>query len=372
MVNNDENKCPLCGRQINGIGEFCEDCREIAETSYPEELLAKSEQEEVIAEANIPEENLCQEAQPEEKSQAQPEPIHHTKKNNKKLLIFLFVGLILLVLIGGVGSYVFIQNRDAKETEIAYWEKCMDENTPLAYSKYLVQYPEGKFSSQAHANILELRENERREWDGLRKSRNIEALFTFLKDHPDTPYGREIRYSIDSLSWVATVKANTKEAYLAYIDNVKLGHYSGEHVDLAQQRYDYLSQLKTLEGEELSAIGKVLAGFFKALSSADSKDIQKYTASVLDRFYNSENQKNESITDSIKSSLKGSKIKSISYAPVIDSLEVIKDNKDIYFATILMEAETTFADRKKKKESHKYKLNIELNKDRLIQSVEKK
>lgn len=372
MADNDENKCPLCGRQINGMGEFCEDCREIADTSYPEELLARSEQEEVIEEANIPEENLCQEDQSEEESQPQPESIHPPKKKNKKLLIFLFVGLILLVLVGGVGSYVFLQNREAKETEIAYWEKCMDENTPLAYSKYLVQYPEGKFSSQAHTNILELREKERKEWDKLRKSRNIEALFTFLKDHPDTPYGREIRYSIDSLSWMATIKANTKEAYQAYIDNVKLGHYSGEHIDLAQQKYDYLSQLKTLEGEELGAVGKVLSDFFKALSSVDSKDIRKYTDTVLIRFYSSNNQKNESIADSIKSSLKGSKIKSISYVPVVDSLAVIKDNKETYFATIPIKTETTFTDRKKRKESHSYKLSIELNKDRLIQSIEKK
>lgn len=372
MADNDsDNRCPLCGRKMNDDECFCSDCREIAENAYPNELLACAEMEEIKKEAEASPENAEEKtAHTQENNSEFTNP--HPPKSSKKLIIFVLAGALLLVLIGGIGSYFFIQNKNAEETQEAYWNQCISENTPLAYSKYLVQYPEGKYSNEAQNKIMELRENERKGWEKLRKTSNVEALSAFLRDHPDTPYARDIRYAIDSLSWVATAKADTKEAYLAYIENSNLGHYAGEHIDLAQQKYDYLSQLKPMEGEDLEKAGKILTDFFKALSSTDSKDIQKATVPVLDRFFASANQESKQIADSIKSSLKKNKVKKISYEPDIKSMEAIHDNKGICFVTLPINAETDFTDRKKKNQNAKYALSIQLNKDGLIQSVEKK
>lgn len=373
MADNDSDyRCPLCGKEMNEEDNFCGDCREIADNSYPNELLANSALEEAIEEADIIINNDTQEEIIEPEKDYVDTTSTESPKSNKKLIIFVLIGALLLVLVGGVGSYVLIQSKNSEEAHELYWNQCISENTPLAYSKYLVQYPEGKYSEQAQNKILELRENERKEWDKLRKNSNVEALFAFLKDHPDTPYSKQIRHAIDSLSWIATTEANTKEAYLAYVDNSNLGRYSGEYMDLAQQRYDYISQLKTIEGEELEEIEKRLDDFFKALSSVDSKDIQKFTVPVLDKFYKADNQESNQVADSIKNSLKKDKIRKISYEPQINSMEVIQDNKGIYFITLPMNTETTFTDRKKKKEDDEYTLSIELNKDKFIQSVEMK
>lgn len=374
--NNNENKCPLCGKQRNEGEEFCENCREIADTSYPEELLTKSEDIEDETTNKIEEiegEDTSTFEEEEEKQQVDstliPEP--QKRKKGKKTIIFFFVGLFILIGVGALGSYFFTEIKNAEETEIGYWEECLAENTPLAYSKYLVQYPEGKYSEQAYSNIIILKEKEREEWNNLRKAKDVTALILFLKEHPNTPYDREIRYSIDSLAWEASLAKNTKEAYAVYIENAQLGHYPGEYINQAQQKFNYLDQLKTIEGEELKEVQKRLSDFFKALSSVNNRDILKLTDTVLVQFYKSSNQRNNIIADSIKASLKRDKIKSITYNLTGDSLKVIKDNQDTYFTSIPVQTTTVYTDRKKQKTNDKYSLRIQLNKDKQIQSVEK-
>lgn len=386
--NNDEKKCPLCGKHTKENEDFCENCREIANTAYPEELLTKLEEdgikiniktenktEEIKTEdTSIPKEVIKKENKEEEQeSQIDSTPVQQPlkRKNIKKTLIFFFLGLFILIGVGGIGSYFFVEIKNAEETEIGYWEKCLAENTPLAFSKYLVQYPEGKYSEQAYSNIIMLKEKERKEWEDLRKSKNVEALILFLKNNPNTPYDREIRHSIDSLTWETAIEKNTKEAYLAYIENAQLGHYLGEFINQAQQKFNYLDQLKTVEGEELKEIQKVYSNFFKALSSVNSKGIQNSTDTVLTKFYESSNQKNNTIADSIKASLKKNKIKSVTYTPITDSLVVTKDNQNIYYMSIPIQTTTIYSDRKKQKKNEKHSLNIQLNKEKQIQLVEK-
>lgn len=366
------NNCPLCGKEKQEDETFCSECQDIAKKAYPEELLSNIEEENNNA---LLVEDPVSHKPDEHTTSDEEEKIDNNRpvKSNKKTFIFLFIGLVLMVTIGGVGSYVFVQNKNAEETEIAYWNRCIEENTPLGYAKYLVQYPEGKYSSEAHGKILELRENERKEWQTLRNSKNIDKLFTFLTDHPETPYTREIKQVIDSLAWVQTLEQNTVNGYQAYIDNVKLNRYIGEYLNEAEQKYDYLSQLKVVEGEELKEVKSVLSDFFKSLSSLDSKKVQAVTVPFLSRFYEATDVPNTSLTDSLKANMKINKVRSIQYIPNLDSPEVIKDNKGIYIITgLVVKEEKTFNDRKKKKESSDSILNIELNDGLLIRSLEEK
>lgn len=371
MSDNDNNKCPLCGKDTQEDEIFCRDCQEIAHNSYSEELLAYEESSvNPIDEAEkerIADETAVNNEEPE------PEETNYESfsKRNKKSLIFLGIGIFILILVGAAGSYIRIQNKNTEETEIAYWNRCIEDNTPLGYSKYLVQYPEGKFSEEAYRKITKLRDNERKSWEKLRNSSDIDALFAYLTDHPDTPYIREIRKAIDSLGWKKTQKDNTADAYLAYLENVKLERFNGEYQALAQERYNYLSQLKTLEGKELNEVKKIVTGFFKALSVSNSKETQKLSMDTLTKFYTSNQFLSRNIIDSLKASHKKNKIRSALFTPVTDSIEAILDNKGICFITLPVKEEITYTDRKKKKEHLQSVLNIELNNKR-IQTVYKK
>lgn len=377
MSDTGKNKCPLCGKDTQKDETFCRDCQEIAHNSFSEELLDHKESpvilldDEASVEPLVEKEDREQDTISSDTSESTHIDTESFSKRNKKSLIFIGVGIFFLILVGAVGSYIRIENKNTQETEIAYWNKCIEENTPLGYSKYLVQYPEGKFSDEAYRKITELRDNERKSWEKLRNSMDVDALFSYLTDHPSTPYVREIRQAIDSLSWIKTQKDNTASAYLAYLENVKLERFNGDYQILAQERYDYLSQLKTLEGNELNEVKKIVTDFFKALSTNNSKEVQKLAADTLHKFYTSNSFFSKNIIDSLKTTHKNGNIKGSVFTPVTDSIEAILDNKGICFITLPIEEEITYTDRKKKKEHLQSVINIEI-KNQKIQTVYKK
>lgn len=374
MADNDnENRCPLCGKPVHEGETFCRDCQEIAQNAYPDELLTHQELEEILEEEGG--EELLEEEQEtvvEDNPVAAADIESSKTKNGKGLYIFFGVCLGLLIAVGIYSSLSFVEKKNREGTESNYWNQCIEENTPLAYSKYLVQYPpDGKYSDEAQSRIRELREGERKEWETLRNTNNVDALFTFLRDHPETPYAREITLVIDSLSWITTSNENTAASYLAYLENVKLGRYSGEYEIKAKERYDYLSQLKPVEGEDLKEVKAVLDNFFKSLSSLNDKSFAKTIPDTIDKFYSSNGKTPKAVIDSLKTDLKNRKIKSVAYTYTSDSLDVIQDNKGIYFISVPVVEEFTYRDRKKKKDAIKYKVKIELTDKKLIRSISK-
>jgi hypothetical protein len=373
MFDNDNNRCLLCSNETQDNEAFCRDCREIAQNSYHEDLLLddKPASLSVVGESVNDDESGCA---PEKETTGYAEAgSFQPGKNkqdtfymrNKKSLIFLLVCLVLFIVTGMAGGYIRKQNMNAEATELAYWNKCIEENSPPGYSKYLVRFPEGKFSREAHRKIVELRSDEQKSWERLRNTNDVDALFAFITDHPGTPYAREVCHAIDSLSWLAARKQNTADEYLAYIGNVKIGRLNGEYIDIALKRYDYLSQLETLEGKELDEVKNMMASFFEAMSSNNSEEIQKLSADTLRVFYKSANFPGKYITDSLKTGYKAEKIRSVLYTPVTDSIEAILDNEGICFITLPVKREITYMDKKKKKDHTRSVLNIELDNKRL-------
>lgn len=372
MSDNDNNRCPLCGKETHDSETFCRDCQEIAQNSYHKDLLSEvkaflvADERLNVDESASTAENDTRNNTEEVNAVSDQNNVQDTfYQRNKKSLIFLFICLGLFCIVGVTGAYLRKQNMNAEATELAYWNRCIEENSPLGYSKYLVKFPEGKFSEEAHRKIIELRDDERKSWEKLRNSSDIDALFAFLTDHPETPYVREIRHAVDSLSWLAAQKQNTEDVYLAYLDNAKIGRINGEYVNIAQERYDYLSQLKPIEGKELDEVKNIMTDFFKAMSSGNSKEIQKLSTDTLKEFYMSKSYQSKQIVDSLKIHNKKEKIRSILYAPVTDSIEAILDNKGICFITLPVKKEITYIDRKKKKDNTQAILNIELNNKKL-------
>lgn len=370
MSENKSKNCPLCGGNTTDEDVFCRDCQEIAQNSYSEEFLIQKDAEDIQQQKQEEIISIQEEVEEEPKSSDEQSPI--ADANSKKGKVFLIAGIILVLLICGAGAYYYLQDKKAKETESMYWSQCIEDNTPQGYSSYLVQYPEGRFREEARTKIVELRDREQKEWEELRKTSDVDALFSFLTDHPDSPYTQEISRVIDSLSWLKTVGENTADGYFAYLENIKIGRLVGEYREKAQERYDYLSQLKPVEGEELTQVKKRVNDFFKSLSKRDEKDLAKTMVATLAKFYDTQNQSSKNIIESAKSEFKKNKIRSISYIPVTDSMEAIVDNKGIYFLTLPVREEKTFADRKKKKEVSEYVLNLEMDNNKRLRTVYKK
>lgn len=390
-----ERICPLCGKPTHESEDFCRDCQEIAQKSTLSEIVEDydspvqeadggvsnelernrvTDNNEELAEGGSEMEDTSSPADTETQDKESAEPSEKPKqpRSSKKLLIFYGVGLVIFTLIGVLSTYQIVKDRQSEETELAYWNQCIEENTPFAYSKYLFRYPEGQFTDQAQAKIMELREKERKEWEELKKSTDLNAYFAFLADHPDTPYAGEIKMLMDSISWQTTVKENTAEAYLAYLDNVKLGHFEGDFQTQAQEKYDYLSQLKTLEGEQLAEIKKDLKEFFRLLQDKQYKKLEPLMAPILIKYYDAENKTKEAVIETIQNDLKENKIKTVGYTLNTDSLDVVQDNKGIYFVTLPVKKEVTYTDRKKKKELRHSTLSLELNDKKQLQALSEK
>lgn len=377
-----DQKCPLCGKPVQDDDTFCQDCKEIARNEYPEHFFTHSEkspetkeQDSDHAENTLRQEITTSPTESQINTEYEEDEMNTATvknivdKNNKRSGIFLFIGLIALVCVGIFGSYMFVQNRNAAETEAAFWNKCVEENTPLSYSKYLVQYPEGTYSEEAQDKILDLRKMEDREWEALQKSEDINAYAAFLTDHPDTPYAAACKQKMDSLSWVAAQAANTADAYLAYLENVNLGNLTGDYKELAQEKYDYLSQLKVVDGEELKDIQKNISAFFGAISNKKMKDLAALLSPLLNNFFGAVNVSNNAVIESIESEMKARNIKNVTYTANTDSINAILDNKGIYFMDLPIKRETTFNDRKKAKETSEMSIHIEMNDKKQIQSL---
>lgn len=388
----ENNKCPLCGKEVKEDESFCQDCRNMADNSLPIEMLSpdvlEDKKENDIKETSVVAKNkdsanFYEDVEKKEFSK---------QKSSKKTWTFIIVGLALLILVGAIGSYVFLQNKNNIETEITYWNKCLDENSQLAYSKYLVQYPEGKFSEQAYSKIDSLRSSERAEWESVRNSSSVDTLLAFLKDHPGTSYTENIHNIADSLAWQDAIKANTAEIYQAYLENIKSGSYTGKYKTEAQEKYDYLSQMKQVDGENLIHIKKGLVDFYKALSSAQYNDVQKMMTPVLVKFYEQDSLPVKGAVELIKSNLKKNNANRVTYSPIVDSMQIIQDNKGIYIISLPLKTEISRLYLKKvkvekkgkkkkvtqkdiwleKKEKSEDVVGIELNAEKLLQALYKK
>lgn len=378
-----ENKCPLCGKETIDDEVFCRECQEIADSSLSDQLLAHESVDETIIDDNTPERH--EEVIPEEDTKFDENELDKEEivdKIEKEIVLksrfplsrnIIIISVFFLISLAGAGAYFYWQKLETDRVEAALWDKCIEENSPIAYSKYLQQYPNGEFQQQAHQKIVELRTDETKEWMELKKTNDINAYSAFLVDHPDSPHAHAVKTAMDSLSWISALADNTAASYKVYLSNADLGMYPGEYRALAQEKYDYLSQLRILEAPELEEIYKRLDSFFKELASNHFDKAKDMLSPTLINFFGVENKPRETIAKSIETDIKTRKIKSITYSiPAKQLGEVIQDNKGIYFFDLELTREIVYKDRKKKKEQTQLFVKMELNKDKLIQYISEK
>jgi len=362
-----EKKCPLCGKPVEEENAFCGDCSETVRQRESLDLLSEDD-------VPVSEEFTALEEDDEgfplgPKDEALANNTQQKKTSNTKWYVMLGIGIILILALGGYSYYLNTQLRASEEAEINNWYESVRENTPFAYSKYLLMYPQGKFSAEAQEKITELRKQEQQEWERLKMSSDIDSFYTYLSTYPETPFKHDIQVIVDSLSWEKAQKDNTAHAYQAYLDNIGLGNITGYYRSLAQERYDYLSQLKEIEGDELKEVKNRITGFYNTLAKGEYKSLNAYIADTVSDYYGAKGVLLSKITSDIDADIKKRNVKNFVFQPVVDTVTVIKDNKDIYRLHAVVKKRTVYKNKKKKDDNSSERLYIELNGKKQITSV---
>lgn len=362
-----DKNCPFCGSPVEDDHDVCPNCRDSAEKRRSDFF---SEQ---VSFSNDSEgDSIEDKPQPEEESidiRTDQEP-EKPKKKISKTMIFYF-SLCAVVLVLGLGTTFWVRHyqETKKETEITFWNECVKINTPLEYSKYLVRFPTGLYVDEARKRITEFRENERNEWESLKKGKDLNKFYSFVSQYPESPYIQEARNIMDSLSWTDAQKVNTSEAYLAYIENSNLGNISGLYLSQAQNKYNYLSTLVTLQGEQLDSIKIIVTDFFKALTDEKIKDLTSLSANEIKPYFKQESASPQVIINQRQKEVKENKIKELEYVPNVDKIKVIQDSTKVYFGDLSLNINTKYNNKKLKDKTETIPLLIELNKEKKIQSI---
>ncbi|GAB6011680.1 hypothetical protein [Viscerimonas tarda] len=361
-------QCPLCGKQINEEEGICKDC---LGTAKEKEFVTIPVDEEQPEETEPDKPAIEAEEQPQSDDIA-PVQLEDNKKKagriNKKVLIFSLSGVLVCI---AVGVYLFIADRDLRreqEIELNTWYSCIEENTPVAYSIYLQTYPQGKFRNEASSKIGKLRETERLAWEKLKNSADIDEYYNFLRIYPNTPFKSEAKKMMDSLSWETAVKSNTAESYQFYLETLQSGYITGLYKGMAEERHDYLKQIKDLTEEESENVKKTINVLFQVLSKQDTKELNTLFSKIITNFYGARNRSATAIITSIKADMDRNNIKTLSYDPDLGSLKTCKDGKGIVIIEINVKKKIAFKIKKVAEEIDEV-LHIDINPDMTIKSL---
>ncbi|MDL2214973.1 hypothetical protein LJC00_02145 [Dysgonomonas sp. OttesenSCG-928-M03] len=379
----DKKQCPLCGKIIGDDGAFCEECQNHMDNQYETRLLdtddfvedespiIENEQEIASDPSNGRSETTNQELPIIEDS------IDPKKRKGLSIgVIFVLIGCIVLIVVGGISSIKVIETRKSAENEESFWRECVRENTPVSYAKYLVAFQNGRYIEEADKRIRAFREAELQAWERLRKSPDINDFYAYLAENPNTPHLDQIKFLMDSLSWMSTQKDNTADAYRAYMENVSLGNLTGNFMETAKEKYDYLSQIKVLDGAALDSVKTEIDELFKVLSGNNVKDMLRIMAPEVYYYTSDSTKSSTAVVASIRSEIDAEKIKDVTYLPQKESVIVKKDNRGALFVDVVVKKDIVYDIKIKvgkttesKTESKIDTLNIELDTKGKIRSI---
>lgn len=366
-----DKQCPLCGKSIEEHEIFCSDCNDNAEKRASLDFFSEEENNTNNLEDDNTEKQinntLSNNSEITDSTDNIP-PLKKGKKTKKVLVVFSILLLILATL--GIGI-IFFTNEQAKERneELSFWYKCIEENTPLAYSNYLSTYPDGEFSKQARKKITELREDETNERETLRNTTDLDAYYSFLNKYPDSPFRKEVLQIMDSLSWEKAQQENTTESYLAYVNNSKLDNIAGEFIAIAESRYRYLTSLKNIEAEELGKVKKIIEDYFEILSDQEYERFPEFLNPVIRNFYGQKSIQLEVLIKSIQTDMEKNAVKYLTYTPDFTTFSATQDSTGTYLVHLPVEKNFIYKVKDKKPEKTKEKLRIELTPEMKVFSM---
>lgn len=157
-----------------------------------------------------------------------------TKKKRKNIGRLVFIAsLIIAVAIVGTGVYLY-KSQEQQNEERAY-RNALQNDQPAVLQNYLDMFAQ---APQAHRDSIRLRLTALRQvnvdWERALASGSKAELEKFMRRHPNSVHNIEAKLQIDSLDWASACRADTPEAYQAYLS----AHYDGAYYDEAMNAYD--------------------------------------------------------------------------------------------------------------------------------------
>ena len=126
------------------------------------------------------------------------------------------------------------------------WQAAEASNSLDSYERYISQFANGAFASQAQQKITSLKESS--EWNTVVSSNSKRDYDAFLNRYSDGPHSAAARanlgrlLAVDQSNWQAAKNLDTIEAYKQYLSE---SHESGAHLEEATSRISSLQKEQT-------------------------------------------------------------------------------------------------------------------------------
>lgn len=383
----EDKKCPLCGNEIHDENAFCQDCRQIAQDELPEGFYERG----VDGEELDVNDNASDDTDTSKIGINGQDSFSEYNAPRKKTSVIRNV--ILLILAGGIflaagwyAAQIVIENKASNQTEAIFWDTCEEENTLLAYSKYLVKYPEGQFAPQAEKKIEEFHAIEQDEWSQIQKMDDMADLIGYSRANLGTSYQEEINRKIDSLAWIKAKEEASKTAYQFYLNNVELGFFLGKHKEEAQNLLrtgdaavvpepqvvkEEVKLPEVVTGKELDEVSKQIYNLADNISRFRFDRAKKQMVPTLNNYFGMRKKTASTIFTEFKNDMYKKGIKTQGYYILPKSLTVKVDEKGVYIVEVKVQKKITYTSSKKKPVDEYLSLKIELTKNKLVQSIVK-
>ena len=292
-------RCPDCGAVVFKNQEVCPDCHCPLHGNAGTKAEPVTEGPDIVGDTSEPVEaaTVTYETEPVEEVPSESVPSSYVsdtgygnprgnghepdgRQPRKKSYIMIVVAVVILLIVGFIGTYVF-KNSQTNAEEDAY-ENAMESDEPAVLQNYLDIYKdapdEHRDSVQVHLDRLLQAD---KDWTDAVVSGSKAALERYLQTHPGSPHETEAKAKIDSLDWVTASQANTTDAYQVYLD----AHSDGMYVDEAKDRYAQLDAQK-VSPEDRQNISTLFGNFFRSLEANDEDGLTATIANVMDNFLN--------------------------------------------------------------------------------------
>lgn len=342
--------CPLCGNIKNTDSLFCANCKTKIEKEYEVDVTYntsadidnnKSESENIIRPIESTEPKVITTTHQYEDVNGSEASVP-TKTKSKGTKIFLSV--IISIAVAIVAFFIYEETVIKSNQEKSKWNESVQKNTIAAYLDYMINFPEGKNYSIAEEAIMRLKQGETDNWQQLQVSENSSELKDFITNNPQSAYIPLIRKRLDSLSWSATLKDNTKESYKRYIDQSASGDFEGINLVRANDRLSMLTQSSPIVQYELDNIKQTVDGFFVALSSVNASNLEKYLAPRVYQFFNLGGGSREKIVGDLLISGSKTQTPTIKFIPDINGITYDKTTIENYKVNVAMQKSVTNTD----------------------------
>lgn len=315
--------CPLCGKNRNNDSLFCDTCKSKIENEYEVDVKDKhtnTAKAQTTIETKVAKRDSATIIEQQNNDETKGAIKQKSSRSNKSKLIKQIVTIVVFVLIAYASFLVYKDVVIKGNQEKSKWSESVKENTISAYLDYMITFPKGKNYTLAEEAIMRLKRSESDDWSVLQYTDNSSELRDFVAAHPNSAYIPLIKKRLDSISWQASLKDNTKESYQNYIDISRNGDFEGYYLPQAEDRLSLLTQKGAIDQSDLENIIQTTDGFFVALSAVNAENIEKNLASTVFQFFNMGGGTKEKIVGDLL--ISGSKTQSptIKFIPDINGI----------------------------------------------------